>query len=226
MGVNREIAALYDQVVCNPEDGVAANELLDVLRCNLKEGERYLRRALESADARVASTAAWIVSELGQRAECVQDVMVALLQHRTPSVRRWAAESVLLCSAESSVAALSAVMVLLNDEDDAVAVWVADRIAKLGVGFARTVHGMLQNNTHSPPQMSRLWAGYVDAIDCNGCETCKKMSSSEERAIALLGLAAASLRPDCRSVLQDALTSSHPAHAFCARVLLSNRPEE
>jgi len=79
----KDIEEIIGELTSNPEtadDGLLVNELLE----QFHDGAplEYLRPLLLSPDPQLASSGAWIASELGVQGKCLLDVMANLLGHR------------------------------------------------------------------------------------------------------------------------------------------------
>lgn len=99
-------------------DGKLANQLLEQFHRGAPVD--YLRPLLLSSDPRLASSGAWIASELGEKGNALLEVVVNLLEHGDKRVRFWVIDCVLLWAGSSQQRELSKVIRLIDDPEKAV----------------------------------------------------------------------------------------------------------
>lgn len=116
-----KVEKIINQILDNP--GAAAHDLLvNRLLEQFQSGAplEYLRPLLLSDDPQIASSAAWIASELGSEGQPLLDVVVDLLDHPDKRVRFWVTDCILLWADSASGKAVARVIALLDDPEKAV----------------------------------------------------------------------------------------------------------
>ena len=117
----KDIAEIIGELTNNPEtadDGLLVNELLE----QFQDGAplEYLRPLLLSPDPQLASSGAWIASELGVEGKRLLDVMASLLDHPDKRVRFWSIDCILLWAGAFNGRELAATVRLIDDPEKAV----------------------------------------------------------------------------------------------------------
>ena len=117
----KRVEKIIRQILDDPEaaaDGVLVNRLLD----KFHDGAplEYLHPLLLSPDPRIASSGAWIASELGSRGKPLLQIAFSLLRHADKRVRFWVIDCVLEWADSSNGREVAGVISLLDDPEKAV----------------------------------------------------------------------------------------------------------
>lgn len=117
----KKVERLIEQIIRTPEtvdDGRLANCLLDQFHRGAPL--ENLRPLLLSPHPELASSGAWIASELGEKGKPLLNVVVNLLEHPDKRVRFWIIDCVLLWAGPSKQRELSKAVRLIDDREKAV----------------------------------------------------------------------------------------------------------
>jgi hypothetical protein len=117
----KTIEQLIQRMINEPDavaDGQLANRLLDQFHRGAPLD--YLRPLLSSPDPTLASSAAWIASELGEMGKPLLDAVLNLLEHPDKRVRFWIIDCLLLWAEPSNGFELSRGVRLIDDPEKAV----------------------------------------------------------------------------------------------------------
>lgn len=111
-------AQILERLSQNPDDGVAANDLLEEL------GRGYpieiLKAFLESINPRKVRVGVWIASELGAKAASLVDIAASLLSHPDRYVRFYAVDFIFSCASSTNVRPTAEAVCRIDDEDSSV----------------------------------------------------------------------------------------------------------
>lgn len=116
-----EVERIIQQINRTPEtlkDGRLANCLLTQFHRGAPL--EYLRPLLLSRDPEVASSGAWIASELGEKGKPLLTVVTKLLEHPDKRVRFWSIDCLLLWAGPSNQSELAKIVRLIDDAEKAV----------------------------------------------------------------------------------------------------------
>lgn len=196
----KRVERIIEQMISNPEsvdDGQLANRLLEQFHGGASL--EYLRPLLLSPDPRLASSAAWIASELGQKGKPLLNVVVNLLRHPDKRVRFWIIDCVLLWTTASDGQELSEVVRLIDDPEKAVR-WKT--MVVLSRASGPQLEAALTYLTQREPESENLvglrWLLGVTAKDAEAVETMLRNTDPQMRkyaAVAAARIASENRRP-------------------------------
>ena len=194
-----KIETIIEKVINNPAilDDNKANRLLEEFHRGAPVA--HLRRLLLSNDPDIASSGAWIASELGEKGNSLLDTVVVLLEHPDKRVRFWIIDCLLLWAGPNHRNELFKVVRLMDDPEKAVR-WKTmvflSRASKDQLEAA--LAGFLTYHRESPNAHGLSWLLSPTASDPEAVEAMLKNDESLMRkygAVASVRLAAENQDP-------------------------------
>lgn len=168
------------------DDGALANELLSEFFSGHPIED--LKPLLASSDERVVKTAAWLASELGEKASRIIDSITPLLHSPSKQARFFAIDAVLVCATQQQAAAIADAIALLVDAEPAVRWKAAGFVAKASLGQLAASVGYQEI-----PELSTMtaWAIRLDATVTEDMSDVLRKLTDDRPSIRLFAAAAA-----------------------------------
>jgi hypothetical protein len=191
----KQVETIIEQLIGNPDDGQLANRLLG----KFHQGAplELLLPLLLSPDADLASSAAWIASELGQGGKSLLDIMAKLSEHPDRRVRFWVIDCILLWAGPANQYELSKAAQLIDDPDKAVrwkALTFLSRASRDQLQGA--LAGVVRDETESPYVRGLQWLLSDEGQDAEAVEG--MLHNADPRMRKYAAVAAVRLAPQTR----------------------------
>jgi hypothetical protein len=166
-----KIEKTIEKVIKTPNilDDELANRLLEEFHRGAPVA--YLRRLLLSDDPEIASSGAWIASELGEKGNSLLDTVVVLLEHPDKRVRFWIIDCLLLWAGASHQRELANTVRLIDDPEKAVRWKVMVFLSRASKNQLEAALAWLQRQAPESPNVGGLqWlvgpaGGDVESIE-------------------------------------------------------------
>ena len=187
-----EVKRIIERFVKNPDDGQLANLLLEQFHSGVPL--ELLLPLLLSPDEEIASSAAWIASELGPHGESLLNVVANLSGHPDRRVRFWVIDCILLWARPANQYELCKAARLIEDPDKAVrwkAMMFLSRASKEQLQAA--LGGLISEEGESPSVIGLRWLLSGQGNDAKAVE--EMLHNTDHRMRKYAAIAAVRLAP-------------------------------
>jgi hypothetical protein len=196
----------------------SANELLREIFAGYPADS--LRQLIHSDEPIAVKSAAWIVSELGDRAFSMMSELDFLLDHPLRDARFWAIDAILGSAGNAKGEAIAKAIALIADQDEAVRWKVLQLLTR--APLTRLAAGVIHLNS---VQLRSLTEWLMSIAPDNSTEVTERLTSSNHLERMFAVAAAARLAPAIRDPLMRAAGSDdQEVRSFAKDELALPRP--
>jgi hypothetical protein len=204
----RKAQQLAKRVSETPDDGVAANDLLDEFYRGAPL--HILTRLMKSANPDVVGTAMWLASELGTRIRPVFRKLMSGLDHSYWRVRFWAIDVALVGADPGDVATTCSVLRLLSDEEKSVRLNAMSFVGAVPVESLLAAYERLTSDSAYNQACLEMLGKIVYAVEKGPLEVELLLNSSDPLQRRIGAGLAMRLEETSRTMLEYAARSDDP----------------